>query len=196
MHPTKINYGGDIDDIECAIQPLVNKMEKLKPWLGSNTEVVVNFFFWQEINHRFFQLLVNPDLNFITAHHLPFFDPPDWDYIEPRVLDVHPEWTEWVSDVAENHFVVALKQNMTLIPFAANSRPNRWIPNPLIASDMEGLQPSWIVCVYGDTVIRLYDEAETECKKGTSYILPQDGQFHMKFLTDSLFLLAFDQSES
>jgi hypothetical protein len=194
MHPSKINYGGDIDDVECAIQPLVNKMEKLKPWLGKNSEVVVNFFLWQEINHGAYQLLVNPDLNFINAHQLPFFEPPDWNYIEPRVLDSHPAWSGWSSEVAETHVADAVRNNMTLIPFVANARPRRWIPNPLLVSDSEDLQPSWIVCIYGEMLIRLFDEATTECGMGASFVLPQDGQFHFKFQTDSLFLLAFEQS--
>jgi len=194
MHPTKLNYGGDIDDIECAIQPLVNRMEKLKPLLGSRDEVVVNFFLWQEINHGAFQLIVNPDLNFMTAHHLPFFEPPDWNYIERRVLDSHPDWQrDWLLTIPE-FALAALRHNMTLIPFVANQRESRWIPNPLIASDLDGLQPSWIVCVYGKTVVRLYDGAVTECENRTAFTLPEDGQFHMKFFSDSLFVLAFAQT--
>ena len=194
MHPTKINYGGDIDDIECAIQPLVNRMEKLKSHLDSDTEIVVNFFLWQEINHGAFQLMVNPDLNFVTAHHIPFFQPPDWNYIERRVLDTHPDWiTSWLTSIPE-HAVAALRHNMTLIPFVAHERRARWIPNPLISSDVEGLQPSWIVCVYGNMFIRLFDGATAECENGIAFGLPEDGKFHMKFNTDSLFVLAFDQS--
>ena len=91
------------------------------------------------------------------------------------------------------HAIRAFQKNMTLIPFSANARPSRWIPNPLISSETEGLQPSWIVCVMGKIVLRVFDGATTKCEEGQAFILPEDGKFHMKYYTDSLFALAFDQ---
>lgn len=181
---TKMLYNKIYADPELAIQPLINRIRRSMP-LADKNQVRVNLFWWAEINHGPFQLIVNPELNLVGAEHLPLLATPPTTHVEPQVK-VRSDWASLISPV-----VVEI-QGMDYNPAAFVSRaiPDAWIPNPLISSGNELSMPRLIACVEGAIVIRT-NGTETVCES-TSIRLPLDGKFFMRFTSDAMFLLAFE----
>jgi hypothetical protein len=150
------------------------------------TEVRLNFFLWVEVNHRPYQLLINPELNLIGASHLPFFSRPDPAYIEPQIY-VPRQWMNMVPE----ELAMANQLGISTVPFVSRAIPSMWIPNPLISRLNDGLYPSWILCVYGEAVLRIPGEGDEICGKRNFFKLPINGIFHIKFLNETLFVLGF-----
>jgi hypothetical protein len=149
-------------------------------------EIKLNYFLWVEVNHNPYQLLINPELNLIGAKHLPFFSRPDPAYIEPRINVPR----DWVNQIPEE-LVLANSLGISTVPFVSRAIPGMWVPNPLIPRLNEGLYPSWILCVYGEAVLRIPGQPEQVCGERTFFDLPRDGIFHLKFLQETLFVLGF-----
>jgi len=186
IHPHHIVYGNSIEDTECAIQPIVNRVRRTFQGIDPN-EVKLNFFIWTEVNAKPFQLIINPELNLIGASHLPFFSPPDPRYIEEQI-HVEDNWTDLIPDMTD----LAQNSGFSSIPFVIRAIPNMWIPNPIIATEREGLEPTWLICVYGDALIKFGNDDPVKCELKNFIRLPDDGNFHLKFFQQTLFVLGFE----
>ncbi len=166
---------------ECIIQPLTRRLARSPS--GEPDPPAVRVFWWFEINHRPFQLLTNPELDYRNATNLPLlFAPPD-SHIEPQ-MDPPTDWRGMVESLAP----LFIQRDVSPVVFMSRRR-DMWIPNPLIGlTDTPELQPKILSCLAGKMLVR-YQGLETECDE--SIELPTDGRFFLKFREDSLFVLGF-----
>jgi hypothetical protein len=181
---TKMLYNKIFADAELAIQPLINRIQRNMPSADKN-KMKVNLFWWAEINHAPFQLVVNPELNLIGAEHLPLLAAPPETHVEAKV-DVEPDWLQAVLPIMGG----IREMGFNPAPFVSRAIPNVWIPNPLINVGSEDLMPRIISCLQGSIIIRV-NGTESSCAN-TARRLPLDGAFHLKFLTQALFVLGFE----
>ena len=179
---TKVFFNKVMGDPECGIQPLVNRVRRQMPGADPQT-LSVNLFWWGEVNHGPYQLLVNPNLNFVGAQHTPQIAAPPATHVESQVVPP-PDWKARIAVEARE----ADSMGLSLAAFVARA-DDIWIPNPLIAATDPELMPKLIVCSDGEIVLRI--KAQEFACEGASYSLPADGQFHLKFKTQALFFLAF-----
>lgn len=178
-------------DPECAVQPLVNRVRKI---LSNNTvpssidpATTVNLYWWAEVNHNVYMLVVNPEFNFVGGDHLPMLMPPPLSQLEAQMFPPD-DWEQISTPYAQELSLNGLKQN---VPFLVRAIPDIYIPNPVIAAPIEGLHPRAIACVSGKAVIRYYDQSEVICDQDGMVRLPEDGKFHMRFVEETFFLLGF-----
>ena len=182
---TKVYYNKIYADAEFGIQPLVNRVRRQMP-TADPAEVKVNLFWWGEVNHQPYQLIVNPELNFVGASHLPMIAAPPLSHVEAQV-EPRPDFKTLIEQAAR----VAGLRELGIAPFVTRSIPGVWVPNPLISAADHDLMPKAIVCLYGDIAIR-ENGVERVCDRDF-HVLPQEGQFHLQFKSESMFLLAFKQ---
>jgi hypothetical protein len=185
LHYMRVFFNRIYANAEFAIQPLVNRVRKTLPHVDAH-DLSVNLFWWVEVNHGPFQLLINPELNFVGADHLPLLGAPPTSHVEEQIFPSE-NWKERVA--IEMHAADPL--GLELTPFVIRRIVDIWIPNPLIANLDQKMMPKIIVCVEGDIVVRV-NRTETPCSQ-TSLVLPADGQFFLQFHSQSLFLLGFSQ---
>jgi hypothetical protein len=156
--------------------------------LADKSKVKVNLFWWAEVNHGPFQLIVNPELNFVGAEHLPLLAVPPATHVEARV-EVAPEWTELMRPISLE--IQEMGYNPAV--FVSREMPGLWIPNPLISAGSEQLMPRLIVCAKGKILIRTNGgEKTTPCDENTPLRLPLDGSFFLQFESQAMFFLAFE----
>jgi hypothetical protein len=181
---TKVFYNRIYADAEFAVQPLVNRIRKTLPHADPK-DVFVRLFWWVEVNHGPFQLLVNPELNFVGADHLPMIGAPPATHVEPLIAPPE-DWKERLAlEIAE-----ADSAGLTVAPFVSRKINSVWIPNPMIGYDEAKYMPQAIVCMDGEVILRV-NGAEWACEKN-SLALPKDGKFFLKFNGElTYFLLAF-----
>ena len=180
---TEIFFNRMYADPEFGVQPLVNRVRAQMPDADPD-QVEVNLFWWNEVNHEPYQLLVNPQLNFVNASHIPLWGAPPLSHVEAQIVP-RADWKQLVG-----RQMAAMAAEVAFTPFMTRAI-DAWIPNPLIAAPQIDMMPVVIVCLYGEVVVR--GETEQPCTSwGTP--LPHSGKFHLKFLTETLFLLGFNQS--
>lgn len=180
----KVYFNKIYADAEFGVQPLVNRIRRTLPQVTRDV-MTVNLFWWVEVNHGPFQLLINPELNFVGADHLPMLGAPPATHVEAQVIPP----SNWMERMAIET-AAAGPLGLDLAPFATRAIRDQWVPNPLIGNPND-LKPALIVCVEGDIVLRV-DGREVKCWK-TSIVLPKDGKFFLKFNTETLFFLGFTQ---
>ena len=184
---TKMFYNRILPDPELAIQPLVNRIRRNMP-MADKSKVKVNLFWWAEVNHGPFQLIVNPELNFVGAEFLPLLAVPPATHVEARV-EVAPEWTELMRPISLE--IQEMGYNPAV--FVSREMPGLWIPNPLISAGSEQLMPRLIVCAKGKILVRTNGgENTTPCEENTPLRLPLDGSFFLQFESRAMFFLAFE----
>ena len=181
---TKVFFNKIYADAEFAVQPLVNRVRKTLPDADPE-KMFVRLAWWVEVNHGPFQLLINPELNFVKADHLPMIGAPPTTHVEPLIVPPS-NWQERLA--LESADAEAI--NLSLAPFVSRKIDSVWIPNPLIGYDDPRFMPKAIVCMDGLVVVRV-NGTEYGCS-GTSLPLPRDGKFFLQFKSDlTYFLLAF-----
>jgi hypothetical protein len=179
---TKMFFNKVVGDPECGVQPLINRVRR--QMLDADPEKVrVNLFWWGEVNHGPFQLLVNPALNFVGADHIALFGAPQTSHVESQI-DPPEDWKDRIAMES----VIAADMGLGLAPFVARA-DKTWIPNPLIAVPEKEVMPKLIICSVGNITMRIKGQ-DFPCE-GESFTLPEDGQFFLRFESQSLFFLAF-----
>lgn len=186
LHYMKVFFNKITADPEQGIQPLINKVRRMMPD-ASPEDVQVNLFWWSEINHQPYQLIVNPELNFVGATHLPLFSAPPKSHIEYQVIP-RDDWRRLVGQTLNSPALSGLHG----IPLVSRAIPEKWIPNPVISIERPAAMPKVIGCIYGDIVLR-HKGLEFLCPEGGFVELPEDGQFHLKFNSESMIVLAFNK---
>jgi hypothetical protein len=182
---TKVYFNKIFAEAEAGIQPLVNRVRRTMPD-ADPSEISVNLFWWSEINGHPYQLVVNPELNFVGANHLPFFKRPPKTHVESRVVP-RSNWIEVASMMTRDSRIQALN----VFPFISRPIPDKWIPNPVIGSIIgPEMMPQYIVCIYGRVVVR-WERTERECVDGQIIDVVNHSRFFLKFEQESMLLLAF-----
>ena len=181
----RVFYNKINPEAEAGIQPLINRVRRTMPKANPN-EISVNLFWWAEINHHPYQLIVNPELNFVGATHIPFWEPPPKSHVENRVVPSR----NWI-DLARNITRDPRIEPLNVFPFISRSIPDKWVPNPTISSlGRSEMMPQYIACLYGLVVVR-WDRTEHECGEGMIIDVRENPRFFLKFEADSMMLLAF-----